>query len=70
MAGENWVVHVAVVVVNRAKLFDTINGVGIKILQGGFGSASNINSLNVEMDNFDKSYNHWYNNWSKLEWQK
>ncbi|KAL0337965.1 UNVERIFIED_CONTAM: Polygalacturonase [Sesamum calycinum] len=43
--------HVSDVVVNRAKLSGTTNGVRIKTWQGGSGSANNIEFKNIEMDN-------------------
>ncbi|TKY62608.1 Polygalacturonase protein [Spatholobus suberectus] len=39
------------ILVNRAKIFGTKNGVRIKTWQGGSGSASNIQFQNIEMDN-------------------
>ncbi|KAL2228233.1 UNVERIFIED_CONTAM: Polygalacturonase [Sesamum indicum] len=43
--------HVSDVVVNRAKLSGTTNGVRIKTWQGGSGSANNIGFKNIEMEN-------------------
>ncbi|KAL9150735.1 hypothetical protein ABFS82_11G008200 [Erythranthe guttata] len=43
--------YVSDVVVNRAKLSGTTNGVRIKTWQGGSGSASNIKFQNIEMKN-------------------
>ncbi|KAL0428555.1 UNVERIFIED_CONTAM: Polygalacturonase [Sesamum latifolium] len=43
--------HVSDVVVNRAKLSGTTNGVRIKTWQGGSGSANNIEFKNIEMEN-------------------
>ncbi|CAI9761154.1 unnamed protein product [Fraxinus pennsylvanica] len=54
--------YVSDVVLNRAKLSGTTNGVRIKTWQGGSGSASNIKFQNVEMQNvnnpiiIDQSY--------------
>ncbi|CAA3005679.1 polygalacturonase, partial [Olea europaea subsp. europaea] len=54
--------YVSDVVLNRAKLSGTTNGVRIKTWQGGSGSASNIKFQNVEMHNvknpiiIDQSY--------------
>ncbi|RDX58481.1 hypothetical protein CR513_62201, partial [Mucuna pruriens] len=39
------------VLVNRAKIFGTTNGVRIKTWQGGSGSANNIQFQNIEMEN-------------------
>ncbi|KAG6690823.1 hypothetical protein I3842_10G031800 [Carya illinoinensis] len=43
--------HVSGILVDRAQLSGTTNGVRIKTWQGGSGSASNIKFQNVEMDN-------------------
>ncbi|KAK4432130.1 Polygalacturonase [Sesamum alatum] len=54
--------HVSDVVVNKAKLSGTTNGVRIKTWQGGSGSANNIEFKNIEMENvknpiiIDQSY--------------
>ncbi|KAH6794606.1 Pectin lyase-like superfamily protein [Perilla frutescens var. hirtella] len=54
--------YVSDVVVNRAKLSGTTNGVRIKTWQGGYGSANNIKFQNIEMQNvrnpiiIDQSY--------------
>ncbi|GER42435.1 pectin lyase-like superfamily protein [Striga asiatica] len=49
LGSENSKEYVSDVVVNRAKLSGTTNGVRIKIWQGGSGSANNIKFHNIEM---------------------
>ncbi|XP_010257197.1 PREDICTED: polygalacturonase [Nelumbo nucifera] len=51
LGDDNSEAHVSDVVVNRAKLSGTTNGVRIKTWQGGSGSASNIKFQNVAMNN-------------------
>ncbi|KAL8467513.1 hypothetical protein ACS0TY_030949 [Phlomoides rotata] len=51
LGSEHSEAYVSDVVVNRAKLSGTTNGVRIKTWQGGSGSASNIKFHNVEMQN-------------------
>ncbi|EXC20044.1 hypothetical protein L484_015722 [Morus notabilis] len=51
LGSENSEAHVSDVIVRKAKLFRTMNGVRIKTWQGGSGCASNIKFIDFEMHN-------------------